>query len=157
MASLAAARLTDPRIADTPGEFDPLRRVPPGIVRDVMRVAAGASHTGDRLNLDPDLRPQTAAGAWVGGDGPASGPLALDFIESEFGPLEVTYEWQVGSPARPFEPHQDLVEVGSYTAEERYELLAADPSDFPFVAVYAAGDHDGCECEEVLAGLRVSL
>lgn len=142
----AAAVLINPH-AERRGEVDVSRLVPPGDIRDSMRVAAGATYSGDLLHLDPDRRPQLPDGTWIGGDGPATGPRTLAAISAGVENLGVRYRWGIGSPSRPFDPHQNL-DGEEYDDETRFATLAADMNDWPFVATYSAGDHDGCQCDE---------
>jgi hypothetical protein len=65
------------------------------------------------------------------------------FIQLGIGPTG--YEWFVGAPNRPFDPHQDL--DGQPFSSFDDEVLAADTSEFPFVDHYFPGDHDGCQCD----------
>lgn len=156
LAALAAARLNDPNPPEPQGEFDPFRRVPPGIIRDTERVAAGASHSNGSLVRDVDGRPQRSDGTWIGGDGPASGPRTVRWIlgRPNVSASPVSYEWVHGSPKRPFPPHSRL-NGKRYTAETRDEVLAHQ--GWPGSPLYP-GDHAGCTClERTILKLRVGI
>lgn len=125
-----------------PGEIPRDIDVPTRIVADVELIADGAT-------LDPNSSVVPADQ----GTGDASAVLTdytddlVQQIMEQFVPgLTTTYEWNVGDPARPFEPHQNL--AGEEATNETYFVVfAKDPADFPEGNTYwLPGDHLGCQC-----------
>jgi len=58
---------------------------------------------------------------------------------------QAAYEWVHNySGPRPFEPHETLdgVQFSSFTT-----AALQNPGDFPPVAFFIPGDHDGCVCD----------
>jgi hypothetical protein len=49
-----------------------------------------------------------------------------------------------GSPARPFEPHQELDGV---TFTDWSDPVLANTGSFPAGGYYIPGDHGGCQCD----------
>jgi len=149
LSAFAVSRLNNPNPPPpTRGEYDQFRAVPPSLVRDTLRVSAGASHSSTALVSDPVGRPQLPDnGKWVGGDGPATGPTTVDYLEN-LGVIAspITYQWIHGDAARPFEPHEAL-DGTEYTEEDRDSVLA-NADSFPDGEVYFPGDHSGCTCYE---------
>lgn len=134
LSALATARLFNPHPEAPPlGEHDPELMVPPGYLREALAVAGG-SPPPDRL--DGHL------------DGPAGGIATGDLASDVWDQLGVSfagYEWVVGAPDRPFEPHQDL--EGEQFSSFDDDALLSDSGEFPFVDHYFPGDHDGCQCD----------
>lgn len=124
----------------TAGESDRLLAVSPRDVREALTVAGGGV-------VQPELAligehggrvPETSGGVLAGQDFAAFLDALPDFERDGF-------VWEVGAPSNPFEPHQSLGDIGDFSGWDDPNL-AADPSDFPFVSVYAPQDHDGCQC-----------
>lgn len=173
----AASRLNNPNPpAPTVGEYDRFRTVPPSILRDTLRVSAGAAYSGaapgtvtskdstalithpsrSALVTDATGKPQTTEGTWMGGDGPATGPLTLSYLDG-LGVIAspVIYEWVWGDAARPFDPHLNL--NGTRFDDADRATVLANPDSFPDSDVYYPGDHDGCSCwEEIIIELTIS-
>jgi hypothetical protein len=134
LAALATARIFDPHPEAAPlGEHDTELLVPPGYLREALAVAGGSPAPSA---LDGTV------------DAATGGIFTGDLISSVWNKLGVGprgYEWFVGAPARPFEPHQDLDGVQFETFSD--DVLAADGGEFPFVDFYRPGDHLGCQCD----------
>ncbi len=132
MLAIAGSRLYDPNPA-TPefGEFSDLA-VPAGVIRDSLARAGGGQ-----------------VGANVGRQGEvATGVLISEQVRENVGATQTGFVWIVGSPERPFEPHQELAGV-SFKDWDDPELINDDdwPRDTPY---YEPGDHEGCECSSVM-------
>lgn len=120
--------------------------VPFGLVRDTL-VLGSSSTPAPRIDES--------------GTGPASidaiqerltqtgETLAEELLAREGLDTITQHTWEVGDPLRPFEPHQDLAGT-SWTGDETPPELAWDPGEFPFVDALSPGDHDGCQCEDVI-------
>ncbi len=134
LTALATARMFNPHPEAPPmGEHDVELLVPPGYLREALAVAGGAP------------APSALDGVV---DGPTGGVFTGDLITSVWNSLGIGprgYEWIVGAPSRPFEPHQDLEGVQFATFDD--DVLAADAGEFPFVDFYHPGDHLGCQCD----------
>jgi hypothetical protein len=110
-----------------------------GVVRRALAFAGGSGSTD-----------QASAGINVGDDMSvgvmpqlSTGPIVTDTLEGAG--LDVAgYTWQHGFTSNPFGPHEDLdgVEFSSWTDE-----VLANDGDFPDVAFFMPGDHDGCSCD----------
>jgi hypothetical protein len=140
LTSLLAERLAQPREIDLTSRLNTSRLVPPGLVRDALRVSSGAANHRGALVLDPNQRPQTTNGSWIGGDGPASGPLTLDFIRPRVENMGVVYTWihgAFGQPEVPYPDHVELENVPPFTEDEKETVLNGN---YP-------GDHNGCLCD----------
>jgi hypothetical protein len=122
-------------LARTTGEFDPTVRVQAGVVRDALARAGG---------LDRPLAPVGAAQN-VGPAGLTSGARVRQTM-SQLGLLTTAYEWHVGMPSMPFEPHQRLAGL-RFTAWDDVALSNAGP--WPRSSFYYPGDHRGCQCDAV--------
>lgn len=70
------------------------------------------------------------------------------------GAAEPRYQWEHGTPPKPFGPHEELDGV-TWTAEDELEVLA-NPNDFPRAASYFPGDHDGCTCRYDIEFVRIA-
>lgn len=142
-AALAAALLLVSReqmfdaaaVARTTGEFDPSVRVQAGIVRDALARAGG---------LERPLAPVGAAQT-AGPSGLTTGVRVRNAM-AELGLLTTAYEWRVGMPSQPFEPHQRLAGL-VFTSWEDEGLTNAGP--WPRTGFYFPGDHRGCQCDAV--------
>lgn len=144
LTALAGQRMFDPDpAAPALGEFDPAMRVPPGLIRQSMSRAGGAS----------GLITTDKGGAFVtladGGTRPAggigTGELVRETLRDHGVPLE-GYRWVYG-PAmrkRPFDPHREL--DGTEFVNFDDDVLA-NRSGWPEFAFYLPGDHDGCLCD----------
>lgn len=142
LTNLAAQRLYDPDPqAPLLGEYDSVSTIPLGLIRGALSRAGGTNgrilDTGAMVTLDADGK-EVAAG------GLATGMDALGLLE-DAGLSSVGWLWSTGGPERPFEPHEALdgVDFTDFADEQ----LAADPGEFPYVSVYAPGDHSGCQCD----------
>lgn len=154
LTSLAATRLYDPNpMAPQLGEFDSTTNIPQTLIGGALSIAGGArgrvTDTGMVVIFDANGREVPAGGIATGKD-------ALDLM-GEAGMTNTGMIWSCGSPDRPFEPHQNL--DGVEFADFSDDALAADPGEFPYVSVYAPGDHDGCQClvAPVLEGAVVDI
>lgn len=115
--------------------------VPPGMVREALAIAGGATPVGTTSGSD----------AWVtlsreqyrGGIG--TGDLVSEVLAGEGYGVQ-GYEWVYGPAARsrPFEPHADLDGV---TFEDFSDPQLAVTGSFPDGAYYLPGDHVGCLCD----------
>lgn len=139
----ANARLWTPDPAAPPlGEFDPDLRVPPGMVRQALARAGGASGLST-----------SGTDAWVtltdGGTRPAGGIGTGELMRGALrdgGAGVEAYRWVYG-PAyrqRPFEPHAELdgVVFDNFDSSE-----LANRSGWPPLPYYLPGDHAGCICD----------
>lgn len=61
-----------------------------------------------------------------------------------FGMRATGWEWIVGLPERPFEPHQELSGIQFQSWDD--ERLAT-PGSFPDYPFLWPGDHSGCQCD----------
>lgn len=130
---LAIDRLFNPHPeAPAIGEHDENLLVPPGYLREAIAVAGGASAPAA---LDGSL--DVASGGILTGD-----DVSAVWDKLGFGP--VGYEWFVGAPERPFEPHQDLDGVQFESFEDD---VLANGEDWPDNDFFYPGDHDGCQCD----------
>jgi 2'-5' RNA ligase len=140
--ALAADRLYNPH-PDLPavGEASTSFAVPAGVVRAALARAGG----NEAVRSDGIAAGVAAAGLPPVG-GVAIGPIGLG-LAGEGGAVVDGWEWQVGAPDRPFEPHQDLDGV-TFTNFDDEILTNLDtfPTDTPR---YFPGDHLGCECQAV--------
>lgn len=109
--------------------------VPPGIVRGALATYGGQS-------LDADGHPD-AEGAPLAGV--AAGALNLG-LASDLGAQVGLWQWQVGAPAHPFEPHQDL-DGQIFDDGDTNDTSRANTSDAWIGSTsYFPGDHEGCQC-----------
>lgn len=138
---LASGRLYGPDLlAPDLGEFDPLSKVPTGLIRQAIARAGGASD----LLTTQGTNPYVVVGP---GDTPvggiATGPAVMDALTGGGAAVEA-YEWVYGPAFRktPFEEHLDL--DGEVFAEFDSDVLVAGDwiGDY-----YFPGDHDGCACD----------
>ena len=142
MTGLALAALYSVRPgAPSVGEFDPAARVPPGVIRDSLRVAGGSP-------------PQAAVGGPVGAPGTAGGSSGglvaggdtTRAAAMEVGLVQVGFVWDYGDGLRQtFEPHLELdgMEFDSWE-----DPGLANFESWPANSFYYPGDHDGCMCVE---------
>lgn len=143
MAAVATARLERPDAGQPPvGEVPADENLPAGVAADVVRIADGATVNPDGTVSDP----QVDAGA---GQSPAwdyTDDLILDLVTSLTPGVTVLYEWTLGDPQRPFEPHQ-MLGGAQFTNETYWSVCAKDPADYPEgEPAYMPGDHFGCQC-----------
>lgn len=144
LTSLAHARLFDPSPIIALGEADPTMAVPAGLIRQAVTRAGGMA--GVQASTVKD-----GSGAWVaitdGGTRPAggigTGELIMGALTSNGVQVE-GYVWEVGFPARPFEPHQSLAGVTFVNFDDD---VLANTDTFPEFSFYMPGDHDGCQCD----------
>lgn len=142
LTATAALRLYDPNPQAPPlGELDLVTTIPVGTIRGALSRAGGSN---GQLTNSGAMLVEDSMGRSIAAGGIATGPDALAAL-AQAGLTPSGYMWAAGAPDRPFEPHADL--DGVDFADWGDEQLAADPGEFPFVSVYAPGDHDGCECD----------
>src|SRR5690606_1919708 len=112
--------------------------VPTQTIRQALARAGGA--------VDAAAPPATAPGALNPGaaGGVATGPRALGAL-IRVGLATVGWEWTVGMPSRPFEPHQRLAGV-QFASWDDPRLVSAG---WPGHGFYFPGDHRGCQCDAV--------
>lgn len=142
LTAVATASLYDPRPTVPPlGEVPVETRVPPGLVRQTMAQAGGASAA-------PNARPLDAPPGGV-----ALGDSLLDLMQDAYHQVIQGWRWVYGDPAarrQPFEPHYDLdgKEFASWDADVLY-----NPEPFPEEPFFRPQDHEGCLCAvEVVLG-----
>jgi hypothetical protein len=142
LTSLAALRLYDPNpVAPPLGEVDLLSTVPVGIIRGALSRAGGSN---GQLTDSGAMLTEDSMGRQIATGGLTTGPDAMQAL-AEAGLTPSGFMWSTGGPDRPFEPHDAL--DGQDFTDWNDEALAADPGEFPFVSVYAPGDHAGCCCD----------
>lgn len=133
LAALATARMFNPHPEAPPlGEHDSELMVPPGYLREALSVAGGSP------------APAVLDGVM---DTPSGGIFTGDLVTSVWNDLGVGpqgYEWFVGAPAFPFEPHQDLDGTQFETFQD--DVLVND-LDWPESDHFFPGDHLGCQCD----------
>lgn len=122
--------------------------VPFSAIRTAMRVRDGwqTLHT---ITPGPNRTPEadTAAVTMIP---PPPGSGAIDELLGKVAPSSNFvrgYEWvhgYFGDPKTPFPPHADYCDGLTYTDDTRDEVLAADPGEWPYVAVYSTDDHPDC-------------
>lgn len=132
LASLARERLFNTPTATLVGETDPTATVSAGLIRDALSVAGGGTTSSP--------------------GGVATGPWAVRAV-SRIDLLVQAWEWRLGSPARPFDPHVDL--AGTTFTDFEDARLANDDGWPPF-ATFFPGDHDGCQCDAVPIIVRLA-
>lgn len=145
---LARARsaLTDSALAPEPLTVP----VPFVDIRAAMRLRDGWQQV-QTITQGPNRTPGPDAGVTMV-------PPGSDAIDELLGRVAPTsnfvrgFEWvhgYFGEPKTPFWGHEQ-VDGEQYTDETRDEVLAADPSEWPYVAVYSVDDHSDCTCYEVI-------
>lgn len=141
---LANDRLWNPDpAAPAQGEFDPNLTVPPGLVRQAMARAGGATGLstdggGDLWLTLTDANTRPAGGI-------ATGELIRGVLRDGGAGVE-GYRWVYG-PAfrqRPFEPHAQLDGV---VFDNFDSAVLANTSGWPDLPFYMPGDHSGCICD----------
>jgi hypothetical protein len=147
LVSVSRVRLFDPDpIAPDVGEFDasplPMAPIAAGLAR-----AGGATgnvvtvpYAGTRIPAaieGPDGQPEPG--------GATTGPTEREALSSA-GMALVSWTWETGTPERPFEPHQNLdgLEFRSF-----FDDALSNPADWPPHPYFFAGDHPGCQCQQV--------
>lgn len=121
-------------------------------VRTALRVRDGWQVIHD-IRQGPNLTPQADAGMTL--IPPEHGTGAIDELLGKVAPQSNFvrgFEWVhgfFGEPQTPFHGHL-AVDGAQYDDASRADVLAADPSEWPFVAVYSTDDHDDCTCYEVI-------
>lgn len=134
---------TDPGI----GEFDPMAKVPTGLVRQAIQRAGGATGlTTQATNSGGHtvyVAITDAHGAPLGGIG--TGELIMEGLADGGAGVE-GYVWVYGPARRKtnFIPHMDL--DGTQFVNFDDDVLAND-AGFPEVDFFFPGDHDGCVCD----------
>lgn len=134
LAALAPALLLRPSPLESPGEVS-AHLVPAGSVRSALITAGGGG---------------TGASAMTTGD-----TVARLFRQAG---IEFSgYVWRYGDPSRrlkSFEPHRRL--NGLRFADWDDDRLGAVGGGWPGVSHYSPGDHRGCSCLAVFAGVSVA-
>lgn len=146
LTSLARARLYDPSpVAAALGEFDPTLRVPPGLVRQAIARAGGA--TGLMTTGQGDAWVSLADGGRRPAGGVGTGELVKDVLREEGLGIEA-YQWDYGAAPRMrgFEPHEQLDGVTFLGFDD--EAISNGYGWPPFPS-FMPGDHDGCLCDAV--------
>jgi hypothetical protein len=136
----ATSRLFTPDVTPDDGEFDPTVAVQAGDVRQALARAGGV--------VEPGAAPSGTVRA-IAGDGSAggvaTGPRAVRALV-EVNQLVAAWEWNVGLPSFPFQPHQAL----AGTRFESWDDAAlSNSTGFPAYGHYFPGDHRGCQCDAV--------
>lgn len=137
---LARTRLFDPTPAATPGEFDSLATVPPGVIREAVARAGGAK----------GLESRGGALSTAGGTQPAGGIGTGQLVQDTFARhgWQVTgWEWVYGDPSTRqsnFQPHLDLdgQEIKDWNSDD----LSVGEDSWLATTGYRPGDHRGCSC-----------
>ena len=130
--------------APTRGEFDPSSRVPSGVPRSALSISGGGA---------PTVRVSASGGVSAVAPLPGAqpglaveGPTLREFA-GHVGLVETGFLWDYGDELRAtFEPHFEL-DGQEFSGPEDSAL--ANFEDFPAVAFYAPGDHDGCRCTTI--------
>jgi hypothetical protein len=131
--------LYDPTGDATVEGLSPASLVPTGVIRGALAVAGG----GDWA-YDPGGVTTMNMGVEVGQV--ATGGTIRELIEGAGGEV-ASWEWEHSSMAiKPFEPHELL---DGLRFVEFDDPRLANTGDWPAVAFFAAGDHDGCGCDVV--------
>lgn len=147
LTALARRRLFN--IVDVePGEFDPTTLVPPGVIREALARAGGASGTASSggavlTSIGQAVEPVPQSGV-------AAGQTMLDLLRSEARIAPSGYLWiygDAGSRQTPFEPHRNLAGVTFSSFDD--PKLASSGLAWPFVGHYFPGDHAYCQCDYV--------
>jgi len=74
-----------------------------------------------------------------------TGPRWLQALRQlELQPVE--WQWVVGFPSRPFQPHQDLAGV---TFRDWQDEALTNLGGFPPTSHLYPGDHNGCLCDTI--------
>lgn len=137
---LARTRLFDPTPAATPGEFDGLATVPPGVVREAVARAGGAR----------GLESRGGALTTAGGTQPAGGIGTGQLVQDTFARhgWQITgWEWVYGDPSTRqtnFEPHLAL--DGQVIRDWNSDDLSVGEDTWLATTGYRPGDHRGCSC-----------
>lgn len=136
LVALATHRLFTPDGMPDTGEYNARLAVPAGIIRSALSTAGGSSGPGRAPTDVPAATDLGVAG------GIALGPDALEAV-AEIGVSVDAWEWTVGDPDRPFEPHQmlDGTQFSSFD-----DPVLANNEAWPPETFFWPGDHDGCEC-----------
>lgn len=121
------------------GEFS--GPVPFGVIRNALDVASrGASVPFvDETGPGPSAIDELSTALTNIGE-----TLVEDLLAAQDVRVQLRSTWAVGSPDRPFEPHQAL--DGLSWVDTQPDELNADEGEFPYVSVYQPGDHVGCDC-----------
>lgn len=141
-ASVTAAAGPRRTTATLIGEADPTLLMPAGTIREALARAGGASGMEVAATPAGGVALRTQAGTLPAG-GVATGQVLINLAD-ENGRTVAWYTWRHGSPPHPFAPHARLDGVRFYGQGDAN--VAADLSEFPFVAHYEPGDHRGCTC-----------
>lgn len=136
--SLALLALTKERLfaeeQRPQGEFDASVDMPVGIVRQALTVVGG---------LDADNVPSVS-----GYQGGLTGGTEVGAVMEQAALVVEGYQWVVGDPSVPFEPHQELDGL-AFTDFQTDELLNVE--SFPEYPFFFPGDHAGCQCNAISA------
>lgn len=137
---LARTRLFDPTPAATPGEFDSLATVPPGVVREAVARAGGAKGLESRGGA------LTTAGGTQPAGGIGTGQLVADTF-ARHGWQITGWEWVYGDPSTRqtnFEPHLAL--DGQVIKDWNSDDLSVGGNTWLATTGYRPGDHNFCAC-----------
>ncbi len=137
LTAFAVAAVFHPNPQVERGEAPVALSVPPGLAREALARAGGATSTG------PGGAGRDRAGDPVGEV--AAGEDVLRYLVT-FGIVRTGYVWRYGDPSSrigPFEPHEALdgVEFSSWDDD-----VLANFTDWPPEPYYYPGDHLWCQC-----------
>jgi hypothetical protein len=121
------------------GELASSVNVPPGMIREAVSIIGG--HGAVSTTGGGDAWVALSSDQYMGGIG--TGDLVNEVL-AQMGFGTEAYEWVVGAPSRPFEPHQELDGV---TFEDWSDPVLANGGSFPAGGYYIPGDHAGCQCD----------
>lgn len=133
LSGLALSKLFTPDTQPDPATTGEIgsTSVPAGDVFDTLTLAGGGEPAPD------PTQPR----------GLATGAQAQDWLQAG-GVVTTGYEWQVGAPKQPFEPHQNL--AGTVFERWTSEVLAPPlAAEWLGVSFMFPGDHRGCQCQAV--------
>ena len=117
--------------------------VPAGVVRTSIAIAGGASVANFVMTaLSNGATVPSVPLSPVGGIGTGG---VVSGLLSDSGAVNTNYEWVHGPSLKVFQPHEDLdgTEFDLFTSD----ALANTSGNWPYVAYYYPGDHDGCLCD----------
>lgn len=122
----------------TVGEWAQNVRIPPGVLREALAIAGGASGIRGRLGV---VIPSNL----VPSGGVATGDLIMEALRQSGGDI-AGWQWMYGAARRvEFPPHAAL--DGSLFQSFDDALLANTTENWLGVDYFFPGDHDGCQCD----------
>lgn len=133
LTGLVAARLFDRSPLIEPGEFDPSVTVPPGLIRNSLRVAGGGTSAPATGLIDGEV---------------ATGRLSMEALASA-GLVPVAHVWNYGDPSTrgtAFPGHYKLNGV-EFTGWDDPVLTVAPSDSWLKTSYYYPGDHAWCQCD----------